>query len=146
MKPDGIHSGDKRSQAKEDKVYQCKSDVADAKDRRVRRRTGACYICGDKRHYQPSYPLRRHRDSLFCDNCQRYGHVESGCRSKGLEQRETRSKRGAKDKQKSQVAAARMSNTSNSDSDSSSSNSICREICEVDEVCARGNNIGRCVS
>ena len=64
LKPDGIHSVDKRSQAKEDKVYQGKSDVADAKDRRVRRRTGACYICGGKRHYQPSCPLRRHRDSL----------------------------------------------------------------------------------
>ena len=64
-------------QAKEDRVY-----VRDTNENDQQRRVGACYICGDRKHYQLVCSLRKHRDLLFCSNCKNSGHVELACRSK----------------------------------------------------------------
>ena len=98
------------------------------------------YICGDRKHYQLVCPLRKHRDLLFCANCKNSGHVERACRFKTPYQQVV----GNRQEQKARhIASAKLSDDNASDSSTTdpSIESICKDVCKIDEVCSESNKI-----
>ena len=41
---------------------------------------GTCFVCGERSHYLPNCPLRRHRNEVFCTCFERFGHLAAACR------------------------------------------------------------------
>ena len=84
--------------------------------------------------------LRKHRDLLLCANCKNSGHVERACRLKTLDRRVV----GNRHEQNARhIASTKLCDDSDSDSSTTdpSIESICKDVCKIDEVCSESNKI-----
>ena len=101
---------------------------------------GACYICGDSKHYKLLCPLRKHRNLLVCANGESSSHVERACRFKTPDRRVVGN---GQERKARHIASAKLCDDSASDSSTTdpSIESIYKDVCKIDEICSESNKI-----
>ena len=105
---------------------------------KTKTRRGFCCICGVKDHYSLECSLKDHQRSLFCPECDSYGHLKSGCHNFTNLQKPIFSKQRRDSKR--EVAEAKRSESNESCANNSDSirtryrDSVCKEVAMAENV------------